>query len=127
MSAAARTTARSPATVPWLSVTEDAFAPMAMAATAAMLFITVLGNTIGESPVGPRRRKPLKNSAPERKSPNSLRQPAQPRAALDSARLASRQAARVMRIRRPAHAVGDAAVKRASTSATAVYPSRCGP
>ena len=58
MSAAARATARSPATVAWLSVTELALASMAMPATAAMLFMTVLGNIMGESPDGPRLRKP---------------------------------------------------------------------
>src|SRR6266850_367531 len=50
MSAAPRATARSPATVAWLRVTEVALASMAIPATAAMLFITVLGNVRGESP-----------------------------------------------------------------------------
>jgi len=57
--------------VGWLSVTEGARAPTAMAATDAIVFITVLGKIIGESPAGPRCRYPLANSSLERKSPCS--------------------------------------------------------
>ena len=57
--------------VGWLSVTEGARAPTAMAATEAIVFITVLGKIIGESPAGPRCRYPPANSSLERKSPCS--------------------------------------------------------
>ena len=36
-----------------MSVTEGAFAPIAIAATEAIVFITVLGKIIGERPAGP--------------------------------------------------------------------------
>ncbi len=43
-----------------------------MAATDAIVFITVLGKIIGESPAGPRRRKPCAKSRLEVKSPCSV-------------------------------------------------------
>ena len=50
--AAARATARSPATVAWFTVTVGPCAPTAMATCAAIEFITVLGKIIGDSPPG---------------------------------------------------------------------------
>ena len=55
----------------WLIVTEGARAPTAIAATEAMVFMTVFGKIIGESPAGPRRRYPPANSSLDRKSPCS--------------------------------------------------------
>src|SRR5215468_6880118 len=58
MRAAPLATAKSPATVAWLSVMDGALAPTAMATTAAMLFITVFGKIIGESPDGQPHPRP---------------------------------------------------------------------
>ncbi len=54
--AAARAIASSPATVGTFSVSVSSRATTAMAVVAAMVFITVLGNSRGESPAGPRAR-----------------------------------------------------------------------
>ena len=64
--------ARSPARVAWFTVMDGAFAPIAMAATDAIVFITVLGKIIGERPAGPRRRNPCAKSRLEVKSPYSV-------------------------------------------------------
>jgi len=124
MRAAPLATAKSPATVAWLSVMDGALAPTAMAITAAMLFITVFGKIIGESPDGPRRRKPLKNSAPDRKSPYSLptaspnRGPPSNPASLAAKRQAA-SAMRQMRDSRRTSATSKSAMSSASSTSAA--------
>ena len=54
--AAPRATASSPATVGTLSVSDSSRVCTAMAVVAAIVFITVLGNSSGESPARPRAR-----------------------------------------------------------------------
>ena len=51
-----RATASSPATVGALSVSDSSRAARAIAVAAAIVFITVLGNSSGERPAGPRAR-----------------------------------------------------------------------
>ena len=79
--------------VGWLSVTEGARAPTAMAATEAIVFITVLGKIIGESPAGPRCRYPPRTprSSGSRRAPSRRRWRARARI---RPRILHRQAAR---------------------------------
>src|SRR5262249_31725583 len=80
----------------------------------------VFGKIIGESPDGPRRRKPLKNSAPDRKSPYSLptasptRGPPSSPASLAARRQAA-SAMRQMRDRRRTSAASRSAMSPASS------------